>query len=585
MLRVKDLKKGEHYAFVHEGNRCVCYVSTIAPGVVLCNYVVGLWSTTEELTYHDVDNVSSSVNLKSYDIAGFEMASGADKKRYQEVVNNYREKKLMSIKDKEEGVDDDGVYRPETKLGVKVVGSIDLSGMPKRSVSSPAEEEEKDTTVKEMFKNLDVKNYYIYEDEEIVAFKRGDRTGIAIGMVDKVFQKVGFYAAMNLYGKHNQLVKMGDVVDGNVVEGWPSDCIIMKADKLTKDTGGVFLKTMFQEYIYEYHWNQDDELKRREAEEEKKREELRKAEEEKREALRRLEEEKIRLGKMKMAEEDDTDISDADAKELPIYDDMVHRKYMLSMESLVGASWPKIKPHQEDSAVFLSLHYMASQFSNILKTPESNTYLMTREYLRTMMKRTEDYRAEFEDIYGVLGNDNVAGAIVWTNRVGKRCILIYNVDTRKNHCIRLSYIADDFLIVSGKVDFACSTRKEKRSLVTLYDEYVLAKNTKEHLDYLLNLVFCHLCMEADVKRTLWKISGGTMSERDKYQLRNSVEGYDDVLVRDASWYTNIFVNKTIDVSAYKAHRWCGSGADKHLELVDVSGYTKNGYTVKAKVLK
>lgn len=557
MYRTKDLQKGKMYAFVYRGNKCVANVTDILTGSVYCRFAVGLWNDEESFIEHDKNHVAVDVNLRDYDIQGFELASQEEYNRYVTYVTEYN--------------------RNDKGVGVKIVGKIDLSTIPNstRPVVKP-----KEWSVKEGFKNLDVKNFCYYEDEEIVAFKRGERTGIAIGMVDEVFQKVGFYAAMNLYGNPNQLVKMGDEVDGKVIDGWDDDCIIMKADQLTKDTGGVFLKNMYKSEIDAYHKMQEEELARREEEErlakEKAEQERFQQEARKQEAIERLRQERERLSK------------ESNEDELPIYDDLRHLPYMRSEKKLLDREYPKVALDVSDSVGLRGLACMANLIRDMIFKDKINgipnhTYLLSSHYYDEMMRRKDSYTEVFRTFNDIVGDDVWKhGTLVYTNKVGQRCALIFCLNTSKtNAVLRYAYMADDMLLCTQQINTGISMDENKTQTSNLFSPLEYNKKQRSgamHDAY--NVVFSFLCMENDAESIINKMTNGGSAS---YKASLLVEGDPDIEVRDASWFTNVFVNKTIEVESYKSHRWFGSGDDKHLEEVTVRGYTKSGYTIQAKV--
>jgi len=553
MLRLKDLKKGEHFAFVYNGNRCVCHVSSMTPGAVMCNYVVGMWTTDASAEEHNVNHVIQNVNLKEYTIQGFEIASASEKKRYQTTVNDYKNAQLEEFEKRGGSIE-----------GVNVVGKMD------EEVNVTGDH----WSVKLAFLGM---KCYKYRDEEIVQFSYNGRRGLAIGMVDEVFKSVSFYCAMNLYGKENQIVRPGDTLeDGTLVCGWPEGCTINKADDMQKQMGETFLLPMMRNEIDALHSFQKEELERREAEEKKKKEE-----EEKRQAELRAAEKIKRQEELMAEEEKNRVIHESDVDELPVWDDLKHRDYMFGSESMLRSDWPRFGKTLE-ATKFLALHFMANQFSFMTNVTRINTYLMSRSYVNRMMDRVKDYRDAGITFKNAAGDVKRGGSIVWTDDEGRRCVLIYYVDAYNKHVMCISYLEDDKLMFSMKVVLDnYNTTSEK-----VYVANCCTGRRVNHSEGLVQMcrrmLYAHLCMENDVDQQLYTISEG---ESGLSIGSNSVEGYEDVLVRDASWYTNVFVNKTIEVDSYRSHRWFGSGENKHLEEVTVSGYTKRPYMISAKVNK
>ena len=56
----------------------------------------------------------------------------------------------------------------------------------------------------------------------------------------------------------------------------------------------------------------------------------------------------------------------------------------------------------------------------------------------------------------------------------------------------------------------------------------------------------------------------------------------DIEIRDASWYTSVFVDKEIPVRGHTRRYWCGSGPDRHLEVRTIMPFTRSGYHREAK---
>ena len=59
----------------------------------------------------------------------------------------------------------------------------------------------------------------------------------------------------------------------------------------------------------------------------------------------------------------------------------------------------------------------------------------------------------------------------------------------------------------------------------------------------------------------------------------------DIEIRDASWYTSVFVDKEIPVRGHTRRYWCGSGADRHLEVRTIMPHIRAGYHREAKMQK
>lgn len=538
MLRTKDLKEGKHYQFVYEGNVCVCRVNEVVIGAVNCNFVVGLWNTPEAIAYHDVNNVVKNVNLKEIKVKDYEIASSEQVRRYIVEVSKYNENQ----------------HKEEDPKSLDTESGEDINfDFPEREWS-----------VKDEFKAMQC---YNYEDEEIVQFSYNGRRGIAIGMVDPVFKNVSFYAAMNLYGNTNQIVKHGDVLeDGTIVKGWPKGCAINKADTTQKQMGEAFMMGMYRAEIDAYHAAQNDELKRRAEEEERLK------------AIERLAEEKERLRK------------EMEAEELPVYDDLQFLPFLRREKRLVDGFWPKIDAECDDSTAFLGLHYLSNIMRLLADKGLQKTYLMSGNYMKEMMLRFEKYQEEYEGIFAACGGEKKGGAIVYTTAGGYRDVIFYYVNPGKyvnngnknNQLLEMVLISDDKIVFSlQKITFDSFT--PERNSITYADKNMTKGQYAKLIQRCQKVVFAHLCMEQDTERTIWKMTSG--SPDSSIYKSSCVDGDDNIVVRDITWFTNIFVNKTIEVDSYKSHRWCGSGADKHLEEVTVRGYTKSGYTVQAKVNK
>ena len=109
--------------------------------------------------------------------------------------------------------------------------------------------------------------------------------------------------------------------------------------------------------------------------------------------------------------------------------------------------------------------------------------------------------------------------------------------------------------------------------------------------YCVKLIVAHLQMETDTSNIINEIVKYTGDKFERKELNykglndDSVITYDDVVIRDSSWYTSIWEQRMIPVSGYLSHRWCGTGNNKVLTEVIVRPHVRNGYTKAAKVLK
>lgn len=266
------------------------------------------------------------------------------------------------------------------------------------------------------------------------------------------------------------------------------------------------------------------------------------------------------------------------------YASMTHLDYIRNKKQFTDMSYPIIT---EKYAPWLRFRLM----SNVVRTFEKLarqrvlTYNISESYYEEMGSRSKYYRQMHTLRDMVNENESKSGILVFPHQ-GHRDTLMFSMQNNGVFSIVVIYMREDRLL------FYESYSEQKiigqpRTDAFMDDEMrACGTNQNRLFGWLSSFIVTFLCMENDLENVMSQIiteGGGSMSETH-YKVGDELPDMVDVVERDATYYTNIYIDKEIPVSGHVSHRWCGVGSDKYLKEVWIKPYTKQGYHREAQVL-
>lgn len=556
-MNIRDIKSGDYVAFVYKGNTAI---AEIDDDNAHFKYAVGLWFSPDIIGKKDAvwlnDNLYHINNV--FDIEKTLRHANAEEVKYFEQVVDQWERVHLGKEDDEEGREE----RPRLP-GIKVVGKIDLDKI-KGTSDSPYMLEKKKT---ERHKTFQIFGYYPAKGEVVKIQKKfkeaGKKEGVAI-MKDASH----FYVAIGFFpDRPTATIFDSDDEDGLLPTGTLMYRITedMPIETLTANV----IKEQYAEDIKKYDILEQERIKAQKEEEERKRLAEQKAKEE----TERAEQEK--------EENPSFEYTPAD-------DPLIHVKYIRGEKKLMDMSYPKIDDKQSPAKRFYVMTAFA-RLIELMKKYHALTYKMSDEYFEELKSRIPHYSKvhNWKDYVTAVKS---VGIINYPFKDGIFDNLFYCIGNREEPSITMFLMRGDDLLfycsLKDKGDFVNMSRDCHRHSV------ISKRNIKadQMTAYCVKLIVAHLQMETDTSNIINEIVKYTGDKFERKELNykglndDSVITYDDVVIRDSSWYTSIWEQRMIPVSGYLSHRWCGSGNNKVLTEVTVRPHVRNGYTKAAKVL-
>ena len=262
-----------------------------------------------------------------------------------------------------------------------------------------------------------------------------------------------------------------------------------------------------------------------------------------------------------------------------------HLPYLRRKRQMFTMDWPTI---DHDYLPWLRFRLMANiaRQMGMLQESHAITYVLNEEYYEELCKRGQNYYKgmRIEDVTN--DNERTAGVIVYPSQGFEDTVLFtVNRATTLNICI--VYVRE------GRLLFYESYSEQEIIGKPRTDSY-LCKSLRESgtdvnrlFSWLRNFVTAFLAMERDMERTINHLVEDGDGEREDANIAPdaAVDTDDDkdVAFRDATWYTDITVNRQIPVRGYISHRLCGTGKNKYIREVWVRPYVKSGYHRAASV--
>ena len=553
-MNIRDIKSGDYVAFVYKGNTAI---AEIDDDNAHFKYAVGLWFAPDIIGKKNSvwlnDNLYHINNV--YDIEKtLRHANAEEVKYFEQVVDKWESVHLDKEVEEEE-------ERPRLP-GIKIVGKIDLDKI-KGTSDSPYMLEKKKT---ERRKEFQISGYYPEKGEVVKIQKKfknvGKRNGLAI-MKDASH----FYVAIAFFPDKPTFSIFDSEEDGLLPEG---TFVFKITDDMPLEllTANV-IKEQYAEDIKKYDILEKERIKTQKEEEERKRLAEQKAKEEQEKAEQEKEE-------------------NPSFEYTPADNPLIHVKYIRGEKKLMDMSYPRIDDRQSPAKRFYVMTAFA-RLIELMKKYHALTYKMSDEYFEELKSRMPHY-SKVHNWKDYVTDVKSVGIINYPFKDGIFDNLFYCIGNREEPTITMFLMRGDDLL------FYCSL-KDKGDFVGVsrdcYRHHVISnRNIKadQMIAYCVKLIVAHLQMETDTSNIINEIVKYTGDKFKRKELNykglndNSVITYDDIVIRDSSWYTSIWEQRMIPVSGYLSHRWCGTGHNKVLTEVTVRPHVRNGYTKAAKVL-
>ena len=553
-MNIRDIKSGDYVAFVYKNNTAI---AEIDDDNAHFKYAVGLWFSPAIIGKKDAvwlnDNLYHINSI--YDIEKtLRPANAVEVKYFEKVVDTWE--RTHPEKEVEE-------EKPRIP-GIKVVGKIDLDKI-KGTSESPYMLEKKKT---ERHKTFQIFGYYPAKGEVVKIQKKfkeaGKKEGVAI-MKDASH----FYVAIGFFpDRPTATIFDSDDEDGLL----PTGTLMYKIteDMPIETLTATVIKEQYADDIKKYDILEKERIKAQKEEEERKRLAEQKAKEEQEKAEQEKE------------ENPSFDYAPAD-------DPLSHVRYIRGEKKLMDMSYPKIDDKQSPAKRFYVMTAFA-RLIELMKKYHALTYKMSDEYFEELKSRIPHY-SKVHNWKDYVTTVKSVGIINYPFKDGIFDNLFYCIGNRDEPTITMFLMRGDDLL------FYCSL-KDKGDFVGVsrdcHRHHIISnRNIKadQMTAYCVKLIVAHLQMETDTSNIINEIVKYTGDKFERKELNykelnaDSVITYDDIVIRDSSWYTSIWEQRMIPVSGYLSHRWCGSGDNKVLTEVIVRPHVRNGYTKAAKVLK
>lgn len=262
-----------------------------------------------------------------------------------------------------------------------------------------------------------------------------------------------------------------------------------------------------------------------------------------------------------------------------------HLVYIRMKRELQDMEYPYIDLEMKAWLRFRLMANIARLFDRVGRI-KPLTYVLSQEYFDELCHRGKTaYRGMSPD--SVVTRGEIArGVIVFPNQ-GYEDTIVYDFNNCGNLTILLAYIREgqlmfyesyttQQLIGQPRVDnFMCKSMREAGT------------DIGQIYNFVKNLVVSFLAMECDMQRTMKHFIDDGQAEE---VVRDIPEGEflnhdldEDVVIRDANWYSSISIDHLIPVQGYVSHRWVGTGKQKTLQEVWVRPHSRNGYHREAGV--
>ncbi len=269
-----------------------------------------------------------------------------------------------------------------------------------------------------------------------------------------------------------------------------------------------------------------------------------------------------------------------------------HLPYLRGKRKMTTMNWPAINP--EELEPWLRYRLMGNVARLVEKTRECRaiTYVLSEDYFTELGNRGRlHYKGMLPQ--DVVGEGEVSGGVIVYPSQGFDDTIIYYINRRGMLSIQVAYLRETRLMFYESYSVQEIIGSPRTDIYICKSLREAGTEANRLFAWIRNLVVSFLAMEHDMERTvnhLIEEGAGCAIESTIDKEKNlDVIADMDVAIRDASWYTDITVNRKIPVRGYISHRLCGTGKEKYVKEVWVRPYIKKGYhrtaTVKVEKLK
>lgn len=214
----------------------------------------------------------------------------------------------------------------------------------------------------------------------------------------------------------------------------------------------------------------------------------------------------------------------------------------------------------------------------------TNAYLSKMaEHINSMMDKTKSILDLIPD-----GSRFTGSFICPVDKQGGHHIYIF--DIRRDvtlACYRIAHMYDNELIGTCNYNYRGNFNKPYEMETYLPSKYLQVEREnspgwrKKQSTLDISIVRAFVSMEITCDGIVKNECGAGRGEETVTALAHG-EFPNDIEIRDASWYTSVFVDKTIPVRGHTRRYWCGSGDERHLELRTIMPHIRSGYHRDAK---
>lgn len=264
-----------------------------------------------------------------------------------------------------------------------------------------------------------------------------------------------------------------------------------------------------------------------------------------------------------------------------------HLAYIRGKRTIEDMSYPFIETNYKAWLRFRLMANIARLFDKVTQA-KALTYVLSEEYLEEMKSRAKTaYRGMMPQ--DLVGDGEVTSGVLVFKHQGFEDTIVYDINNITQLSVLVAYIREGSLMfyeayseqeVLGRPRIDNYMRDSMRECGT---------DANRMFAYVRNFVVCFLAMERDMERTMKNFVADGKGEQEIRKIPEDgslrTDDNEDVVIRDANWYSSISIDHLIPVNGYVSHRWTGKGKDKVLQEVWVRPHSRNGYHREAGVTK
>ena len=264
-----------------------------------------------------------------------------------------------------------------------------------------------------------------------------------------------------------------------------------------------------------------------------------------------------------------------------------HLPYLRGKRQMHTMDWPAIDYDYAPWMRFRLMGNIARQM-DMLQVAHAITYVLSEDYYEELRNRGLNYYKGMRIEEVTSDGERTAGAIVYPSQ-GYEDTVLFTVNRTSTLNIIIVYIRDGRLLFYESYSEQEIIGKPRTDVYLCSSLRESGTEPNRLFTWLRNFVTSFLAMEHDMERTVNHLveDGGGEAQDTNIAIDDAIDTTDDkdVAYRDATWYTDITVNRQIPVRGYISHRLCGRGKNKYVREVWVRPYVKSGYHRSADVKK